>query len=71
MAGLIGKSRIEIEDRNKRPVRFGTGQEDIDGTRFDTVNDPGKGYAQATDIQPDLSSDGGSTRELAHQADDR
>ena len=72
MAGFTGKSRMEIiEERNKQPIRYGTGQEDTNGTRFDTVNDPGKGYSQAPSFQVDVSGNGGSTCQLAQQSDYR
>ena len=71
MAGFTGKSRMEIEERNKRPLRYGTGQEDTNGIRFDTFNDPGKGYSQAASFQVDVSGNGGSTCQLAQQSDDR
>ncbi len=71
MAGFTVKTRMETEERNERPLRYGTGQEDTNGIRFDAVNDPGKGYSQAARLQVDAFGNGGSFCQLAQLFDDR
>lgn len=71
MAGFNGKSRMNMEEQIKGPLRYGTGQEDRNGTRIDRVNVIGKGHVQAASHQANPSAEFGRVRHSADQSDNR